>query len=221
MPRTPRPLYDRGTYHIVFRGNNRLAIFDIEGGVDYFMRCLRLAKRKFSWKLYHYCIMNNHVHLLIEIERGSNLPKLMQFLLLKYSLWYRRQTGYVGYLWQGRYKSFVIEDDSYFIECGRYIERNPVRAGIVNDPKKYSYSSYLHYAFGKADPLIDDDPYYRGLGRDLLARQQNYRELVKIERPYDGVLDGAIARTLARKCRSFRDGESVRETWLLEKRSQY
>src|SRR3989338_8506922 len=151
MPRKPRQLIDFGYYHLIARGNNKLFIFHQNGGFDYFRSLLYGSKRKFSWKLHHYCLMANHIHLLCQMEEGSELPKLMQYLLFEYSRWYRKQTGYTGHLWQGRYKSPLIETESYLLECGRYIERNPLRAKLVHDVGNCPHSSYQHYAFGKND----------------------------------------------------------------------
>ena len=113
MPRKPRPLVDGGYYHLIARGNNRLFLFEIPEGFQIFKGLLKKSKEKYPWKLSHYCLMANHVHLLGQIEKGSDLPKLMQLLLFGYSRWYRKRTGYVGHLWQGRYKSLWI------IETGR------------------------------------------------------------------------------------------------------
>ena len=213
MSQGPRPLYDGGMYHIIARGNNRLAIFSLEGAHEFFLsRCLKQAKEKFpGWKLFHWCAMSNHLHFLTQMLKGAVMPKLMQFVLLKFSLWYKRQTNYVGHVWQRPYKSLPIEDERYFLECGRYIELNPVRARIVSDPKAYPWSSYGYYAFGKKDPVIDADPYYASLGKDPLTRQRNYRELVKIERPYDKLLDNALFEKRARKGGALKGWESVRE----------
>lgn len=192
MPRKPRQLLDDGYYHLICRGNNRLFLFAVEGGFDKFTSLLRDSKTRYAWRLSHYCLMSNHLHLLGQIRQGAVLPKLMQFLLFEYSRWYRHQTGYVGHLWQGRYKSPLVAAESYFLECGRYIERNPVRAGIVQHPEDYPWSSHRYYAMGTADPLLDDDPFYASLGPDAATRQQRYREFVSLQGPYDQVVDAAL-----------------------------
>ena len=138
--------------------------------------------------------MANHIHLLGQIQKGEDLPKLMQYLLFEYSRWYRSETEYVGHLWQGRYKSPLIEQESYFLECGRYIERNPLRAEIVKKAEDYPWSSYRHYALGETDPLVDEDPYYSGLGKTPEERQRNYREFMKLKGPYDHLVDEALLK---------------------------
>ena len=192
MPRKTRALLDGGYYHLIARGNNRLFVFPIEGGFERFTHLLAASKQKYSWRLAHYCLMSNHLHLLGQLAQGVTLPKLMQFLLFEYSRWYRTQTGYVGHLWQGRYKSPLVAADSYFLECGRYIERNPVRAGIVERPEDYRWSSYRYYAFGDADPLVDEDPFYVTLGANPMSRQQRYREFVSLKGPYDHLVDEVL-----------------------------
>lgn len=195
MPRKPRQFLDEGYYHLIARGNNRLFLFSIEGGFTYFTHLVARAKLKYPSRLFHYCLMSNHLHLLAQLQRSHDLPRFMQFLLFEYSRWYRKQTGYVGHLWQGRYKSPLVAQDSYFLEAGRYIERNPVRAKLVTDPAAYPWSSYRHYACGIQDPLVDEDPYYATLGSDVATRQQRYREFVKLEGPYDPVVDHAFVET--------------------------
>lgn len=192
MPRKPRQCVDGGYYHLIARGNNRLFLFTIEGGFETFVQLLSASKQKYPWRLAHYCLMSNHLHLLGQLAQGATLPKLMQFLLFEYSRWYRKQTGYVGHLWQGRYKSPLVTQESYFLEAGRYIERNPVRAGIVEHPEDYPWSSYRYYALGEPNPLIEEDPYYALLGAEAVTRQQRYRDFVKLAGPYDTLVDDAL-----------------------------
>lgn len=192
MPRKPRHLVDGGFYHLIARGNNRQFIFAVPDGFQTFTQLLRQAQSKYVWKLSHYCLMTNHLHLLAQVEQGQDLPKLMQFLLFEYSRWYRKVTGYTGHLWQGRYKSPFIAQESHLLECGRYIERNPVRAGLVLQAEEYPWSSYRHYAFGEPNPLVDDDPYYLRLGPDHASRQQRYRDFVKLDGPYDKLVDQTL-----------------------------
>ncbi|MBI3010933.1 MAG: transposase [Candidatus Omnitrophica bacterium] len=192
MPRKPRQLVDDGYYHLIARGNNRLFLFAVPGGFETFTTLLATAKAKYAWNLCHYCLMSNHLHLLGQVAQGVTLPKLMQFLLFEYSRWYRKTTGYSGHLWQGRYKSPLIDRESYLLECGRYIERNPLRAGLVERTEDYPWSSYRHYALGEPNPLVDEDPYYATLGPDAPTRQQRYQDFVRLEGPYDRLVDDAL-----------------------------
>ncbi len=185
MPRKPRELENNAVYHLISRGNNRLGVFEIEGGYQHFAELLRLAKIRFNWKIYHYCLMPNHFHILAEVALGEDLPKLMQALLSQYARWYRYQTAYQGHLWTCRYKSPMINKESYMLECGRYIERNPVRAKIAPNPEEYLWSSYRFYAFGGHDILVDEDPYYASFGSTKWERQINYRAFVEL--PHEAV----------------------------------
>ena len=193
MPRPPRQLVDQGFYHVIARGNNRLFILDMMDEFQTFKGIISDSKKQFKWKLYHYCLMSDHVHLLAQVERGKDLPKLMQFLLQGYSRWYKTKYDYIGHLWQGRYKSPLIEKESYMLECGRYIERNPVRANIVNRPEDYPWSSYRFYAIGETDPLVDEDPYFQSFGLSAQKRMRQYKEFVRIESPYNAIISRSLA----------------------------
>ena len=165
----PRTLLDGGYYHVINRGNNGLNIFDASNSYQTFKFILYESKKRFGWKLFHYCLMPNHFHLLMQIEKGKDLPKIMQSALLRYSIWHKAAKNYVGQLWQNRYRSPIIDKDSYLLECGRYIERNPLRAGLVARAEDYLWSSYKHYSCGERDMLIDEDPCFLEFGM-LLVR---------------------------------------------------
>jgi len=140
MPRTARKLIDNGIYHVMLRGHNRAKLFESCEDYRRFLSTLSRYKKKFPFNLYHYCLMPNHIHLLIKIGAAENLPKLMSCVSLSYSHYSRKVYDRVGYIFQGRYKSLLIEDDSYLLDCGRYIEKNPVRAEIARDAADYEWS---------------------------------------------------------------------------------
>ncbi len=195
MARPPRQLLDGGCYHLIARGNNRQFLFTEEEAFRYFLDLLARAKARFPAKLYHYCLMSNHIHLLLEIGEARQLPKLMQFVLQGYARWFCTQQRYSGHVWQGRYKSPLVAQESYYLEAGRYIERNPLRAKLVTDLNDYPWSSYPTYAYGRANPLIDEDPYYVQLGPTLTHRQAAYRDFVRLESPYAPLLDKELVET--------------------------
>jgi putative transposase len=184
MGRVKRQLVDDGCYHVIARGNNGLPVFMIKDGFYKFRELLMEIKEMYGFKIYHYCFMSNHFHLLVQLPRSADMPIFMRGLLLNYSSWYRGKTGYVGHLWKGRYKSYLIQKESYLLECGRYIERNPVKAKIVSSAGDYLWSSYNYYAIGKNDSLVDEDFHYSTIGTDVSDRRKRYREFVKIESPY-------------------------------------
>ena len=189
MTRLPRQLLDGGCYHLIARGNNRQFLLTEEAAFRYFLDLLARAKARYPAKLYHYCLMSNHIHLLLEIFTAEHLPKFMQLVLQGYARWYGKRQRYSGHVWQGRYKSPLISQESYYLEAGRYIERNPLRARIVQDLRDYPWSSYLTYAYGLVNPLLDEDPYYAQLGSTASQRQAAYRDFVRLESPYAPMLD--------------------------------
>jgi len=143
-------------YHITSRGNDRKKIF--LSGTDFkkFLGYLKFAKEKFNFYLYAYCLMGNHYHLLLETTQ-ANLSRIMQYLNTSYSIYYNVKRKRCGHLFQGRFKSILIEADSYFAELTRYIHLNPVRAKLTDSPEKYHWSSYNAYLHSKPDTLIDKD----------------------------------------------------------------
>lgn len=167
-------------FHILDRGNNRQVVFRGEQDFVYFLKLLKKYKKKLKFKLYHFCLMPNHIHLMIEPTVEGSLPKIMMRLTLAYSSFFNKKYRGVGHVWQGRYKSSLIDKEDYFIQCGVYIELNPVRAGLVARPEDWRWSSYRFYAFGEINPLIeglvDVDPYYLKLGTTPQEQQKKYRE---------------------------------------------
>ncbi len=178
MPRGARIYTEEGVFHILARGNNKQWVFQNEVDFKAYKRILKQLKEEQPFKLYHYCLMNNHIHLIIETNKLTELSKLMKRLNLFYYNHYKKKYGYAGHFWQDRFKSLLIERNEYLLACGLYIERNPVRAKIVDLAKKYTHSSYNYYAYGKEDDLTDRDIYYDELGEDDKERQQKYRQLI-------------------------------------------
>ena len=123
--------------------------------------------------------MSNHYHLLLELDIPENLSLMMAGLNRAYTHYYHATYHTAGYLWQGRFKSQPVEKESYLIACGRYIERNPVRAGIVLEAYEYPYSSAGFYCTGKPDGITTDDPAFSGFGKDTLKRQDSYTEFLR------------------------------------------
>lgn len=189
MARQPRLVMDEGCYHIIQRGNDRRKVFREDSDYEYLCTLIKKYLPKYSSYLYHYCLMPNHIHLLIKVIKAENLSKLMQGINLSYTLYFKKKYKFSGSLWQGRYKSIMIERDEYLMECGRYIERNPVRAGIVKDPKDYKFSSFNFYSYGHGSDIITKDVLYCALGSCLSDRQAEYRDYVLQERAYDMILD--------------------------------
>lgn len=181
MPQIFRILPEEGVLHTLTRGNNRQQVFKESHDYKAYLKFLKKYKRDNKISIYHYCLMPNHTHLIVAISQESTLSRFMKQLNLAYLHHYKKRYKYVGHLWQGRYKSLIISEDEYLITCGRYIELNPVRAGIVEDPKDYEYSSYHAYAYGRRDEIVEFNPMYSELGQTAKERQLNYRKDIKEE----------------------------------------
>jgi putative transposase len=164
--------------HIMNRGNNKQTIFTNDEEKSYFRYLLYSKAQLNGIHIYHYCIMDNHIHLIVHLEPQADLSKFMKQVFLAYYSLFKNKHEYVGHLFQGRFKSIIIDTQSYLIQCGKYIELNPVRAKIVSNPGDYVYSSYQFYAQGIFDRLITPDPTYTSLGDTDSVRQALYQKLV-------------------------------------------
>lgn len=178
MPRNARLLVPNGIYHVLCRGNNRQEIFKDGPDRQKFLSLLLRYKKRYDVAIFHYCLMSNHVHLIVQAPRETALSRSMHGLDLTYAQHFRRKYGGVGHFWQDRFKSFLIEKESYLLECGRYVELNSVRAGLYRSPEQDPWNSYQHYAFGKPDGLLDEHSLYGGMGANMKMRQESYRDYV-------------------------------------------
>ena len=152
MPRTARLILNNACYHIITRGNQKQDIFKEHEDFYVYLGLLSKYKKRFNSKIYGYCLMSNHVHLVIESEM---LNKFMHGVNLSYAQHFKYKYNTIGHFWQDRYKSFVIQKDEYLINCITYIEYNPVRAQIASGPEDYPFSSYQARILGKSDSLLD------------------------------------------------------------------
>lgn len=185
-----------GCYHVMARGHNRQAIFRDDQDYERYLMCLSRAGKSFPYTCYHFCLMPNHVHLLLQTDSVKTLTALMRRIQQAYQFHWRRRYGLVGHLWQGRFKSLPIEEEAYLLECGRYIERNPIRAGLCQHPQLYRWSSARLYLTGEQNSwrFLRENPLYRGLGRTQRVRQKRYREYVEQTRPYESLVDVQFRR---------------------------
>lgn len=178
MPRPPRLLLSQSYYHVITRGNNKNIVFRQDTDYRYYLDLIARFKKGLPFDLFHYCLMPSHIHMLLRTFKASDFSTFMKKLELAYFHHYRQKYGWIGHFWQGRFKSQPVGKDAYFIQCGKYIELNPIRAKIVNDPQKYSFSSYKYYTEGKKNSLITKDLFYDEFGFDDLTRQQNYKKMI-------------------------------------------
>jgi putative transposase len=180
MPRRARSLLESqaACYHIINRGHARETIFHDDADLTRFLTLLMRYRDAFDLRIYHYCLMGNHFHLLVQLPEAKALSRCVAGLLVAYWHYYRRRYGLVGHLFQGRFKSPAIEADEYLLSCGRYIERNPVEAEIVAEPWQYEWSSCSAYALGRPNGLLARNPWYEGLAPDPAARARRWREFI-------------------------------------------
>lgn len=183
MARLPRFFVPGETLHVIQRGNNREPIFAAEADYRFYLECLGEAAGRLELSIHAYVLMTNHVHLLATPGNAESLPKTLQSVGRRYVQYFNYTYGRTGTLWEGRYKATLIDSEAYALTCMRYIELNPVRAGMVEHPADYPWSSYRANAQGVADARITAHDLYRRLGRSAEARQAAYRLLFRAHLP--------------------------------------
>lgn len=179
MARLPRLVIPGQPQHVIVRGNNRGDIFRTEADFRFYLEKLQLACDKHDCKIHAYVLMTNHVHLLITPQAEDGLSKLIQMLGRYYVQFYNYTYNRTGTLWEGRYKSTLIDSEAYLLTCMRYIELNPVRAGMVKHPSEYPWSSYRCNALGEIDNLVVPHIEFMRLGQSVSDRHASYRQLFK------------------------------------------
>ncbi len=180
MPRPSRIVIAGYPHHIVQRGHNRQTVFASDGDFLYYLENLREWKESYGCKIYAYCLMTNHVHLIIDPgEDARSLSSLMKRVAGRHTRYVNRLERRTGSLWEGRFKSSPISTDDYLLACCRYVELNPVRAGIVADPADYRWSSYGVKIGRRDEEWLDYDPCYLGLADSPVKRAASYEAWVK------------------------------------------
>jgi putative transposase len=179
MGRLPRAIDDGLVYHALNRGNNRAAVFADDEDHLAFLQALAGAKERYPFRLLGYCLMTNHFHLLLRPEPGQSISRILQSLTVAHTWRYHRRHRTSGHVWQGRFKSPVIQDDMHLLVVLRYIEANPLRARMVADPAEYRWSSFPHHGLGQDDPLLSPFPEWEELGRTEAERRRRWRAKVR------------------------------------------
>lgn len=193
MSRVKREILDGGVYHILNRGHNKDNLFKNPNDFRAFKEIIKRYKDKYDFDLYNYCFMPNHFHLLIKAGRAKELPAILKGICQSYAHHYKKSYNHAGYLFQNRYKSIHINEDSYLLECARYIERNPLRANMVSEPSEYIWSSYNYYAKGANDDIVTTNPPYETLAKTPKERREAYARYILELRLYEELLDEKIA----------------------------
>ena len=178
MPRLGRTILPYYPHHIVQRGHNRQVVFAESRDFERYLETLWEFKDVYGVKVYAYCLMTNHVHLLLAPETAAGLGQLMKRLAGRQTRYHNVLEGRSGTLWESRYKSSPVDTDEYLLACARYIELNPVRARMVAAPEQYRWSS-CRYRFGDVScEWLDNDPCYLALGLTQAQRQKQYRQFL-------------------------------------------
>jgi putative transposase len=177
MARKPRVEVEGGLYHLITRGVDRRDIFHSPEDHKKFLWLLETQKAKLPFFLYAYCLMTNHIHLLIE-RRSDDVGKVMHRVLTGYTQYYNRRYRRSGHVLQGRHKAILCQSDRYLIELVRYIHLNPVRAKMVRRPESYPFSSHGAYLGTVPDGTLDVDPVLRHFGAKRADARESYGEFV-------------------------------------------
>jgi len=158
MPRVARGLVDGFVYHVLNRGNDRQVVFRKSQDYGSFIDLMREAKQKYPVKIFAYCLMPSHFHMVLMPMRAEELSKWMQWLMTSHVRRYHRHYGTSGHVWQGRFKSFVIQEDSHLLTVLRYVEGNPVRASLVKSAREWWWSSHRERIGKRLRLLVDEIP---------------------------------------------------------------
>ncbi len=195
MGREPRIEIAGIPYHLIIRGNNRGTIFLDENCFIRYIELLRGYKIRLKYKLYCYCLMPNHIHLILEASEKAPISKIMQCINTCYAHYFNKKFKRTGHVLQGRYKSIIIKDNEYLLHLSRYIHMNPVKAGLCKRAEDYKYSSARDYLQGnKADDLVDTDFILSILSDDIKTVEKIYKDFLNdgyelyTERKFDDVV---------------------------------
>jgi putative transposase len=189
MPRKRRFFLPGVPVHVVQRGNNRQAVFFEDNDYRAYLDGLRESAGQYGCAIHAYVLMTNHVHLLITPAEAGALSAALQALGRRFVPYINQCYGRTGTLWEGRFKASIVQEEGYLLTCYRYIELNPVRAGMVEEPREYRWSSYRANALGEANPMLSHHEVYRALGRNASQRQAAYRDLVATQLDPDALCE--------------------------------
>lgn len=179
MARQPRLIIPHQPHHIIQRGNNRQPIFHEEADYQRFLMWLKESARFYEVAIHAYVLMPNHVHILATPSDETGLALMMQKLGRFYVPWFNNKYERTGGLFEGRFRTSLIDTERYFLVCSRYIELNPVRAQLAGGPADYPWSSYAHHAGLRFDSLITDHTLYWALGNTPFQREAAYIAFVE------------------------------------------
>jgi putative transposase len=177
MARKHRYFIPGVTAHIIKRGNNRSAVFSRSDDYNHFLALLRDAAARYATAIHAFALMTNHIHVMATPEKEGSIPLMMKELGERYSQYFNAAYLRSGTPWDGRYRAFLLLDERYWLTCLRYIELNPVRAGMVTRAEDYPWSTYAIHALGRQITWLESHPLFIGLGRSDAERAAAYRHL--------------------------------------------
>jgi putative transposase len=166
--------------HVISRGNKGNNILLDDNDFNTYMRLLTEIKEEIEFDLYHNALMNNHIHLIMGVEDTLQMGSIMKYVNERYAKAFNLKRGLMDHVWRNRPRRFVIDNDSYMLTAGIYVDLNPVRAGLVQAAEDYPWSSAATYLTGKPNPLITLDPAYMALGDTDEKRRSAYSNLAKM-----------------------------------------
>ena len=179
MARLPRLTLAGYPHHIILRGNNRQAIFMDSADFQRMLALLQNHAKEQGVQVHSYVLMSNHLHLLLTPLQNDSLPKMMQAVGRSYVLYFNKRHGRSGTLWEGRYRSSLIQTERYFLACMAYIDLNPVRAGMAAQAADYLWSSHGHYIGRQNEAWLSPHPLYWDMGNTPFAREAAYAAMVQ------------------------------------------
>ena len=186
MARRLRLIYPGVAVHIIQRGVNRVPCFRADTDYLVYLSHLRQYAAEHGCAVHAYCLMTNHVHILVTPAREGSCTAMMRDLGRRYVPYFNARHERTGTLWEGRFRSCLVQSAHYVLACYRYIELNPVRADVVNHPAGYFWSSYAVNSGARGDPFVAEHPELTALSAETEKRQSAYRGL------FDGTMDAAL-----------------------------
>ncbi len=174
MARQARLVVPGYPHHVIQRGNNRASIFADDGDRHQYLSVLSDVAQRHQVNIHAYVLMGNHVHLLVTPPTDEALSRMMQDLGRRYVGWFNHKHQRTGTLWEGRFRAHLIEADGWLLRCLRYIELNPIRAGLVSNLREWPWSSLAHHLGRCSDPLVTDHPAFWQLGNTPFEREAAY-----------------------------------------------
>ncbi|GJL66565.1 MAG: transposase [Nitrospirales bacterium] len=212
MPRKLRMIFPGLPHHVVQRGHNRKAVFVEDSDYQYYLDNLEEGKQRFAVKVYAYCLMTNHVHLVIEpTKETKSVSELMKLLAARQTRWVNKLERRSGSLWEGRYKVSPVCRDEYLLQVCRYVELNPVKAKMVREAASYRWSSYRRKVGLEEKGFLDFDAMYQSLSGNVSRRRKLYQRFVEVSKDeHSRLIEEALSRNQLTGGSQFRDEIELR-----------